>query len=51
MKIFGGSKEKPVSTGDDSTEEEKAGQKLKFATASARFGKVGKRDKTWTSEK
>lgn len=37
----------PVSTGDDSTEEEKANQKLKFATASARFGPVGKRDKTW----
>ncbi|AXH68820.1 hypothetical protein SEA_COMRADE_119 [Streptomyces phage Comrade] len=42
---------KPVSSGDDSTEEEKADQKLKFATASVRFGPVGKREKTWkTSE-
>lgn len=48
MKIFGGGKsEKPVSTGDDSTETEKADQKLKFATASVRFGPVGKKDKTW----
>lgn len=39
--------EKPASTGDDSTEDEKADQKLKFATASARFGSVGKRDRTW----
>jgi hypothetical protein len=47
MKFFGGSKDKPVATGDDSTQEEQADQKLKFATASARFGPVGKRDKTW----
>ena len=40
-----------TSTGDDSTEDEKAEQKLKFATASARFGKVGKRDKTWEQSK
>ncbi len=39
--------EKPASTGDDSTEDEKADQKLKFATASVRFGPVGKRDETW----
>lgn len=51
MKIFGGGKNKPVSTGDDSTPEEQADQKLKFATASARFGPVGKRDKTWKSGK
>lgn len=51
MKIFGGGKDKPVATGDDSTPEEKADQKLKFATASARFGKVGKRDKTWEQNK
>ncbi|XAO35303.1 hypothetical protein SEA_FRANCOB_120 [Streptomyces phage Francob] len=50
MGLFGKSP-KPVSTGDDSTEEEKADQKLKFATASARFGPVGKRDKTWRSSK
>ncbi|AZU97187.1 hypothetical protein SEA_EMMA1919_123 [Streptomyces phage Emma1919] len=41
---------KPVSTGDDSTPEEKADQKLKFATASARFGPVGRRDKTWQEQ-
>jgi hypothetical protein len=38
---------KPLPTQDDSTPEEQAEQKLKFATASARFGKVGKRDSTW----
>jgi hypothetical protein len=42
---------KPVATGDDSTEDEKAGQKLKFATASARFGPVGKKDETWEEKK
>lgn len=42
--------EKPA-TGDDSTPEEKAEQKLKFATASARFGPVGKRGKTWEQNK
>lgn len=51
MGIFGGKKNEPASTGDDSTPEEKAGQKLKFATASSRFGPVGKRDKTWKSGK
>ncbi|QNN99212.1 hypothetical protein SEA_FAUST_121 [Streptomyces phage Faust] len=51
MKIFGGGKQEPTSTGDDSTPEEKADQKLKFATASVRFGPVGKRDKTWKTEK
>ena len=45
MGIFKNDKPKPFK--DDSTESEKADQKLKFATASARFGKVGKRDKTW----
>jgi hypothetical protein len=38
---------KPVSTGDDSTPEEKADQKLKFATASGRFGSIGKKERTW----
>jgi hypothetical protein len=42
---------KPAKTGDDSTPEEKAEQALKFHTASARFGKVGKRDKTWEQSK
>ena len=51
MKFFGGGKDKPASTGDDSTPEEKAEQALKFHTAKERFGKVGKRDKTWKSEK
>jgi hypothetical protein len=52
MKFFGrNSDSKPVPTGDDSTDDEKAEQKLKFATASARFGAVGKRDKTWKSGK
>jgi hypothetical protein len=47
MGIFGGKKNESVSTGDDSTQEEKADQKLKFTTASARFGPVGRRDSTW----
>jgi len=44
---FGGNSKDTSSTQDDSTDEEKAEQALKFHTASGRFGPVGKRDKTW----
>ncbi len=46
-----GKKSKPVPTQDDSTKEEKAAQALKFATASGRFGAVGRRSETWKTSK
>ena len=45
------SKSEPKEISQETTAEEEADASLKFATASARFGSVGKREETWSSEK
>ncbi|QOI67506.1 hypothetical protein SEA_BEUFFERT_119 [Streptomyces phage Beuffert] len=45
MKLFG--KSEPKKTPRETTAEEEAEARLRFHTASARFGPVGRRDKTW----
>jgi len=40
-------KPKTVETPRETTKEEEAEASMKFVTASARFGPVGRRDKTW----
>lgn len=42
-------KSEPKVTKRETTDEEEAAAALKFATASGRFGKVGKKDRTWTT--